>query len=187
MFSPRKLAPRRSWHACAIALATVACTSRGSGPTGQSSMGSSGAPGTAGSATGSGGSATGADGSASGVAGSGITPGGAGANGGASMSRVGGSAGTVDGGSGGDGTPRADGSSDGSGEAGGVGGMDAGYPDAKPLAAMILNDPDIAATKTLCDNILANGFSAGSGYPQVWIPTQIPSSRCFSTSSQPSP
>jgi len=47
--------------------------------------------------------------------------------------------------------------------------MDAGYPDAKPLAAMILNDPDIAATKTLCDNILANGFSAGWGYPQVWI------------------
>ena len=76
-------------------------------------------------------------------------------------------AGGVAGGAGHGGTPGTDGATADSG--GAVAGMDGGYPDAKLLAAMILNDPDIAATKTLCDNILANGFTAGSGYPQVWI------------------
>lgn len=61
--------------------------------------------------------------------------------------------------------------------------IDLGYPDAKPLAAAILNDPDIATTKALCQTILANGFNAGSGYPQVWIrDTKRSSKPCWSSS-----
>jgi glycogen debranching enzyme len=41
--------------------------------------------------------------------------------------------------------------------------------DPKALAASILNNADIARTKTICQAILANGFDAGSGYPSVWI------------------
>lgn len=123
--------------------------------------------GAAGAATTLGGSTSGSGGSGnalSGAAGSSTAMSGAAGLGGGSMSGSGGFAGAT-GGSGGNAMAGAGGSNGGSAGAGGM----LSSADAKRLAAAILSDPDIATTRALCQKILASGFDAGAGYPQVWI------------------
>src|SRR5882724_3737076 len=126
-----------------------------------------------GARAGAGGAVTGSSGSPNGVLGTGGAS--IGGSGGAS---IGGSGGASIGGSGGAsiggggmsvGSGGVAGSNRGAGGVGGGGGADSGIPNPKALAASILADADIATTKMLCQNILASGFDAGSGYPQVWI------------------